>query len=126
MNISTNSTIAELRNELERKRSKAQELQLDTTDPDDWAALNTLRWELEDLDKDIYLAQFIKNNEKLSKLTGVIKQATTDAQKIVKTIDNIEQSVKSARKKLKSTSQMFNEITSFMDDIDEMINVLKA
>ena len=126
MNINASSTSAELRNELERKRSKAQELQLDTTDPDDWAALNTLRWELEDLDKDIYLAQFIKNNEKLSKLTGVIKQDTTDSKKIVKTIDDIEQSVKNAREKLKSTSQMFNEITSFMDDIDEMINVLKA
>ena len=64
MELNSDSTIAELRNELDRKRRKAIDLQMNTTDPDEWAVLNSLRWELEDLDKDIYLGHFIKNNDK--------------------------------------------------------------
>jgi len=126
MNVSTNSTIAELRNELERKRNKAQELQMNTTDAEEWASLNTLRWELEDLDKDLYLNQFIKNNDKLAKLIGQIEGASTDAQKLVKTIGEVEQAIKDARDKLKSTSPMFDELTNFLDDVDETIKVIKA
>ncbi len=126
MNLSTNSSVAELRNELERKRKKAQELQMNTTDPDEWTTLNTLRWELEDLDKDIYLGQFIKNNDTLAKLVGEIKGATTEAQKLVKTIDEVEQALKSARAKLKNTSPMLDEITSFLDEVEETMKVMKA
>ena len=126
MNLSTNSSVAELRNELERKRKKAQELQMNTTDPDEWATLNTLRWELEDLDKDIYLGQFIKNNDKLAKLVGEIEDATTEAQKLVKTIGEIEQALTDARAKLKSSSPMLGEITSFLDEVEETMKVMKA
>lgn len=126
MNLSTNSSIAELRNEIERKRKKAQELQLNITDRDEWATLNTLRWELEDLDTDIYLGQFIKNNDKIAKLVGVIEDATTEAQKLIKTIGEIEQALKAARTKLKNTSPMLVEITSFLDEVEDTLKVIKA
>lgn len=126
MIVSTSSTIAELRSELERKRNQAQELQMNTTDPDEWAGMNTLRWELEDLDKDLYLNQFIKNNDRLEKLIGQIKSASADAQKLVETIAGVEQAVNDARGKLKSTSSMFDEMARFLDDIDRMIKVIKA
>ena len=126
MNLNTNSSVAELRNELERKRKKAQELQMNTTDPDEWSTLNTLRWELEDLDKDIYLGQFIKNNDTLAKLVGEIKEATTEAKKLVKTIGEVEQALKGARAKLKNTSPMLDEITSFLDEVEKTMKVMKA
>lgn len=126
MDLSTNSSIAELRNEIERKRKKAQELQMNITDRDEWAILNTLRWELEDLDTDIYLDQFIKNNDKIAKLAGEIEAATTEAQKLIKTIGEIEQALKDARIKLKNTSPMFVEITSFFDELEETMKVIKA
>ncbi len=126
MNLNTNRTVAELRNELERKRKKAQELQMNTTDPDEWATLNTLRWELEDLDKDIYLGQFIKNNDKLSKLVGEIEETTVESQKLVKTIGEVEQALKDARNKLKSTSPMLDEINIFLNDVEETMKVIKA
>ena len=126
MNLSTNSSIAELRNEIERKRKKAQELQMNITDRDEWATLNTLRWELEDLDTDIYLGQFIKNNNKIAKLVGEIEDATTEAQKLIKTIGEIEQALKDARTKLKNTSPMLVEITSFLDEVEETMKVIKA
>lgn len=126
MNLTTNNSVAELRNELERKRRKAQELQMNTTDPDEWATLNTLRWELEDLDKDIYLGQFIKNNDKLAKLSGEIKEATKESQKLVKTIGEVEQALKDTRDKLKSSSPLIEEINSFLDEVEETIKVMKA
>jgi len=126
MNLTTNSSVAELRSELERKRKKAQDLQMNTTDPDEWATLNTLRWELEDIDKDIYLGQFIKNNDKLAKLVGEIEEATSESQKLVKTIDMVDQALKDARDKLKSTSPMLDEIKSFLDEVEEMMKVMKA
>jgi cell fate (sporulation/competence/biofilm development) regulator YlbF (YheA/YmcA/DUF963 family) len=126
MKLSTNSSVAELRNEIERKRKKAQELQMNTTDPDEWASLNILRWELEDLDKDLYLSQFIKNTDKLAKLVGKIEGATTEAQKLVNIIEDVEQALKSARAKLKSSSPMINEIKGFLDEVDAMMKVMKA
>ena len=101
MELNTNSSIAELRNELDRKRRKAIDLQMNTTDPDEWALLNSLRWELEDLDKDIYLGQFIKNNDKLSKLVGEIENATAEAQKLVETLENFEQALEVTREKIR-------------------------
>jgi len=126
MNLSTKSNVAELRNELERKRSKAQELQMNTTNAGEWISLNTLRWELEDLDKDLYLSPFIKNNDKIAKLAGVIKDATAEAQKLITTIVEIEQALVRARAKLKSTSPMFDEISSFFDEVEMTIKVIKA
>ena len=126
MNISTKSTVAELRNELERKRRKAQELQMNTTNAGEWASLNTLRWELEDLDKDIYLSQFIKNNDKIAKLVGVIAKTTSEAQKLIVTIKEVEQALINARAKLKSTSPMLDEISSFLDEVELTIKVMKV
>lgn len=126
MNLSANSSVAELRNEIERKRKKAQELQMNTTDTDEWASLNTLRWELEDLDNDLYLSQFIKNTDKLAKLVGEIEGATTEAQKLVNTIEDVEQALIGARAKLKSFSPMIEEIKDFLDEVDAMMKVMKA
>lgn len=126
MNLNTNSSVSELRTELERKRKKAQDLQMNTTDPDEWATLNTLRWELEDLDKDIYLGQFIKNNDKLAKLLGEIEASTEASQKLIKTIGEVEQALKDARDKLKSTSPMLAEIKIFLDEVEETMKVIKA
>ena len=126
MRINENSTIAELRNDLERKRRRAHELQLDTTDPDEWADMNTLRWELEDLDKDLYLSQFIKNNDKITKLVGHVQGASEDAQKLVKSIESVEQAIKEARYKLSSMSSTFDEITTLLNDVEETIELIKA
>lgn len=125
MKLNKNSSIAELRTALEGKRRKAKDLQMNITNRDEWAALNTLRWELEDLDKDIYLGQFIKNDDKLTKLIGKIKGATSDAQNLVKTVEKVAQALVDARKKLKSTSSMFDEIKGFLDEVDELINIIK-
>jgi len=126
MNLSKRSTVAELRNELERKRRKAQELQMNTTNAGEWSSLNTLRWELEDLDKDIYLSQFIKNNNKIAKLVGIIEEGTAEAQKLIVTIGQVEQALIGARAKLKSTSPMLDEISSFLDEVQLTIEVMKA
>jgi cell fate (sporulation/competence/biofilm development) regulator YlbF (YheA/YmcA/DUF963 family) len=126
MDLNANSTVAELRNELERKRKKAQELQMNSTDPDEWVALNTLRWELEDFDKDIYLSRFIKNNDKLAKLTGEIEDATAESQKLVKSIGEIEQALMDTRAKLNSTSPMLDEIKGFLDEVEETMKVMKT
>lgn len=126
MNLTMNSSVAELRNELEGKRKRAIELQMNTTDPDEWATINSLRWELEDLDKDIYLSQFIKNNDKIAKLVGNIEDSTTGAQKLIITIGEIEQALSDARAKVKSTSPMIDEITIFLNDVEKTMKVLKA
>lgn len=126
MNLSTDSSVAELRHELERARKKAQDLQMNTTDPDEWAVLNTLRWELEDLDKDIYLGQFIKNNDKIAKLVGEIEGATAEAEKLVNTLAEMEQAVKEARTQIKSTSKMAGELAGFFDEVEETLDVIKA
>lgn len=126
MSLSKNSTVAELRNELERKRAKARELQMNTTNHREWVSLNTLRWELEDLDRDIYLSQFIKNNDKIAKLIGEIEEATAEAQKLITTIGEVEKALIDTRAKLKSTSTMFDEISSFLDEVEATIKVIKA
>ena len=126
MSLNKNSTVGELRNELECKRRKATELQMNTTNAREWLSLNTLRWDLEDLDKDLYLSQFIKNNDKLAKLIGEIQKATAEAQKLIATIEDVKQSLVSARAKLKNTSPMFDEISSFLDEVELTIKVIKA
>jgi hypothetical protein len=126
MELNSDSSIAELRNELDRKRRKAIDLQMNTTDPDEWAVLNSLRWELEDLDKDIYLGHFIKNNDKLSKLVGEIENATIEAQKLVNTITEIEEVLIEARAKIKTTSPMLDEITIFLNDVEKTMEILKV
>ncbi len=126
MILNTNSSVAELRNEIERKRKKANELQMNTTDPEEWDSLNTLRWELEDLDKDLYLSQFIKNTDMLAKLVGEIEKATTAAQKLINTIKEVELAITTARDKLKATSPMIAEMKGFLDEVDTMMAVFKA
>ncbi len=99
---------------------------MNTTDPEEWDSLNTLRWELEDLDKDLYLSQFIKNTDMLAKLVGEIEKATTAAQKLINTIKEVELAITTARDKLKATSPMIAEMKGFLDEVDTMMAVFKA
>ena len=126
MAVNRQSTVAELRNELDGKRRRALELQANTTDEGEWSQLNTIRWELEDLDKDLYLSQFIKNNDKLEKLISEVEASTEQAQKIVQTLEEARRAVQGAREKLKQTSPMFEELNNFLAETEAMLNVIRA
>jgi len=126
MNIDKNSSVAELRSELDRKRRNALDLQMNTTDPGDWNNLNTIRWELEDLDNDLYLSSFIRNNEKLEKLIGQIEEASEGAKKIVETLNSIKNAVQKARSALKTTSAMFTDINTFYKEIEALIEIFRS
>jgi len=126
MNIDENSSVAELRSELDRKRKRALDLQMDTTDPDEWKHLNAVRWELEDLDTDLYLSRFIKNNDKLEKLIGQIEQAGEGARKIVETLKEIRTAVQTARSALEKASAMFPELDAFYTEIEKMLDTLRV
>ena len=126
MSIDKNSSVAELRSELDRKRKRALDLQMSATDPEEWKNLNTIRWELEDLDRDLYLSQFIKNNEKLEKLIGQLAAAGEEAKKIVETLDEIRNAVKMARSTLKTASSIFPELDAFYTEIENMLKILHA
>ena len=124
--ITANSSIADLRSELERKRREVVDLQLRTTSQTDWSNLNVIRWQLEDLDNDHYVSQFIRNNDKIRKLVGEIEAATLEAQKIVDTIDSAVKAVKNARKALKKTSRMFADTKRFLSETEAILSALKA
>ena len=126
MTIDENSSVAELRTELDRKRKRALDLQMETTDPEEWKNLNVVRWELRDLDRDLYLSQFIKNNEQLEKLIGQMEQAVEGAQKIVETLKEIRSAVQTARSALKQASAMFPELDTFYTEIEKMLDTLRA
>lgn len=123
--ITQSSNVADLRSELERKRREAVDLQLRTTSPTDWSNLNVIRWQLEDLDKDLYASQFIQNNEKIKKLVGEIAAATLEAQKIIDTIDSAVKAVTTARKALKKTSKIFDDTKRFLSETERLLEVLK-
>ena len=124
MSIDNNSSVAELRSELDRKRKQALDLQTDTTDPDEWNNLNTIRWDLEDLDRDLYLSQFIKNNDKLEILIGQIEESGEEAKRIAATLETVTETLKKARAELKDTSAMFGELDDFYKKTDELIKTL--
>lgn len=123
--IDQSSNIAALRSELERKRREVVDLQLRTTSPTDWSNLNVIRWQLEDLDNDLYVSQFIKNNDKIKKLVGEIAAATQEAQKIADTIESAVKAVKTARKALKKTSRLFEDTQRFLGETEAMLAALK-
>jgi len=123
--ITQSSNIADLRSELERKRREAVDLQLRTTSPKDWSNLNVIRWQLEDLDKDLYVSQFIENNDKIKKLVGEIAAATLEAQKITDTIEAAIKAVAGARKGLKKTSRIFDDTKRFLNETEGLLEVLK-
>ena len=126
MSVDKNSSVAELRSELDRKRKRALDLQMSATDPDEWKNLNIIRWELEDLDRDLYLSQFIKNNEKLEKLIGQLEAASEAAKKIVETLKEIRNAVEEARSTLKTASSIFPELDAFYTEIEDMLKILHA
>ncbi len=126
MSVDKNSSVAELRSELDRKRKRALDLQMSATDPDEWKNLNIIRWELEDLDRDLYLSQFIKNNEKLEKLIGQLEAASEGAKKIVETLKEIRNAVEEARSTLKTASSIFPELDAFYTEIEDMLKILHA
>ena len=99
---------------------------MDTTDSEEWESMNMLRWELEDLDKDLYSCQFIRNNDRISRLTGQLTEAGADAVKVLKTIEEVERAITNARGKLKDTSRMFGEISGYLDDVSNMLGVIKS
>jgi len=123
--IDQSSNIAALRSELERKRREVVDLQLRTTSPTDWSNLNVIRWQLEDLDNDLYVSQFIQNNDKIKKLVGEIAAATQEAQKIADTIESAVKAVKTARKALKKTSRLFEDTQRFLGETEAMLAALK-
>jgi len=123
--ITQSSNIADLRSELERKRREAVDLQSRTTSTTDWSNLNVIRWQLEDLDKDLYVSQFIQNNDKIKKLVGEIAAATLEAQKIIDTIDSAVKAVTTARKALKKTSKIFGDTKRFLSETEAMLAALK-
>jgi len=124
--ITKDNKIADLRSELERKRREVVDLQLRTTSATDWSNLNVIRWQLEDLDNDLYVSQFIENNDKIKKLVGEIAAATLEAQKIVDTIDSAVKAVKNARKALKKTSKVFADTKRFLSETEAILTTLKS
>ena len=126
MSVDKNSSVAELRDELDRKRRRAFDLQRSTTDPDELDNLSTIRWELEDLDRDLYLSQFIKNNDKLEKLIGQMEEATEGANKVVETLKEIRNAVVKARSTLKTASSMFPELDAFYTEVEQMLKTLRS
>ncbi len=126
MILDSSSKIVELRNELEIKKKKALGLQMQTTDPKEWKSLNLLRWELEDLDKDIYLSQFIKNNDKLEVLIKNIVESKEEASKIVSTINNITDILKAARSNIKKTSTIFNDLNDYYIEVESLIKTITS
>jgi len=125
MSLNGNNSVAELRSELDRKRKRALDLQTNTTDPEEWKNLNAIRWELEDIDNDLYRSQFIKNNEKLKKLIGQIKQSGEKARKIIATLNDAKKALKKARSELKSTSAMFGELNNFYTETEALLETLR-
>jgi DNA repair ATPase RecN len=125
MSIDNNSSVAEVRSELDRKRRRALDLQTSSTDPNEWNNLNTIRWDLEDLDTDLYLSQFIKNNDKLEILIGQIQKSGEKAEKIAATLQNVSETLQKARAELKNASAMFGELDCFYKEIDELIKTLR-
>jgi hypothetical protein len=123
--ITKSSNIADLRSELERKRREVVDLQLQTMSRTDWSNLNVIRWQLEDLDNDLYVSQFIDNNDKIQKLVGEIAAATLEAQKIADAIDAAVKAVKDARKALKKTSRIFTDTKRFLNETEAILAALK-
>ena len=125
MSLDKNSTVAELRSELDRKRKRALDLQMNTTDMDEWKNLNAIRWELEDIDNDLYRSRFIKNNEKLEKLIDQIDRSGEDAGKIIETLNNAKDVLQKARTELKSVSAMFGELNNFYMETEELLEAMR-
>jgi hypothetical protein len=125
MIMDKNNTVAELRSELDQKRKRILDMQTGTTDPAEWKALNTLRWGFQDLDNDIYLSQFIKNNDLIEKLIGQVDQAGEEAKKIVITLNNLKETLQKAHEELKKTSAMFKELDAFYTETEALLNVLQ-
>jgi len=126
MSLTSQSTVAELRSELDTKRRRALDLQAATDDAEEWAVLNTLRWELEDLDRDLYQGQFIRNNDRLERLVAQIESATDDAQRILRTLDEVRAAVSRAREKIRSTSSIFGEMDVFLVETEALLDVIRA
>ncbi len=126
MSLDKNSTIADLRSELDRKGKRALDLQTNTTDPTEWSNLNAIRWELEDLDNDLYLSQFVKNNDKINKLIGQITESSKKAKKILATLEEAKKILSKARTELQQTSAMFNELEGFYNETEALLIVLKG
>ena len=126
MILDETSSVAELRSELDRRRKRALDLQMDTTDPEEWKNLNIVRWELEDLDRDLYLSRFINNNDTLEKLIGRIEQAGGEAEKITETLKGIRKAVQGARKALKKASALFPDLDAYYKEIETMLETLRA
>jgi hypothetical protein len=125
MDLDKNSSVAELRSELDRKRKRVLDMQTNTTDAAEWKMLNGLRWGLQDLDNDIYLNQFIKNDDLIKKLIGQIGQAGEEAKKIISTLENVKTVLQEARTSLKKTSAMFKELDSFYRETESLLKVLQ-
>jgi len=125
MSLDGNSSVAELRSELDFKRRRALDLQLNTKDADEWKNLNAIRWELEDLDNDLYQSQFIKNNEKLEKLIGQIEKSGEEAAKIVTTLNKAKEVLQKARQQLKQTSPIVGQQDAFYRETEELLAVLR-
>ncbi len=125
MTLSKQSTVAELRHKIDRKRIRALELQMDTRDANEWDSLNAVRWELQDLDTDLYQSQYIKNNEKIEKLIGKIQESSEDARQIIETLDRIKKVIKKARKKLKKNSPRFKELSQFLNETKSLTKVFQ-
>ncbi|RLJ17332.1 hypothetical protein DJ030_14890 [bacterium endosymbiont of Escarpia laminata] len=126
MSLDKNSTITDLRSELDRKGKRALDLQTNTTDPTEWSNLNAIRWELEDLDNDLYLSQFVKNNDKINKLIGQIAESSKKAKKILVTLDEAQKILSKARTELQQTSAMFDELEGFYNETETLLIVLKG
>ena len=126
MGVNSASSIAELRGELERKRMRTLELRLQTTDPVESANLNTIRWELEDLDNDLYRSQFIRNNDRIEKLIGQIEDAGEPARQISATLTAARDALQRARAELAEASAMFSELQNFYSETEELLDVIRA
>ncbi len=126
MGLNQNSSVAELRTELDFKRRKARELRAATEDADERMMLSDIFWELRDLDIDLYHSQFIKNNERLSVLTGHLENAVAGAEKVIATLENISEVLQSSRGSLNEASVMFGELGTFYSEVEGILESFKS
>lgn len=125
MKLTQNDEIFKLRRETQNLMRRAEAQALDKRATQAQAdSFDRLAIELYDLDSTLYEAPFINNDSKIGKLVAEVKAATAAAQTLQFELGELQNAIKSARKKVQGAAAKLPKAKQILDEADALIALL--
>lgn len=121
-----NDPIFALRREIQKLMEDFCDLAAEAPTVEENRALDKVAIELDDVDRALYDAAFIRNDSKISALVQELQKATAKAKSVRDQLKDLKEAIANAREKVKSAGETLQKADTALGKAEQMLVLLKS